>query len=120
MYSDAEKLIYCCTVGGQQRRYDPLAVRRRLLIETAGQFELLRAEYEGDDEMASLAAEELLLPAVRAAFRLTPIADAAAADEATDGDALELLYDYLDFVGKPKSADATGPTSSQPSGACRS
>lgn len=120
MYSDAEKLIYCCTVAGQPRRYDPLAVRRRLLVETGGQFESLRAEYEGDDEAASLAAEELLLPAIRAAFRLRPIADAAHPDEATDGDALELLYDYLDFVGKPKSAGETPPTSSQPSDACRS
>ena len=117
MYSEAERQIYTPIVNGRQRRYDPLAIRRRLLVESDGQFEAIRTEYEAEDEVQSARAEETLLRIARAAFSFRPISDAEHADEVNDADTLEVLYDWLDWMGKPLPKDATLPSSSPPSAA---
>lgn len=120
MYSPEEREIYCCLVGGRPRRYDPLVIRRRLVLESDGRFEAIRAEYESDDELLSLRAEDLLVRLARSAFDFRPITDTESPDEVTDADALETLYDWIEWMGKPSSAGDSPPNSSQPSESCRS
>lgn len=38
MFSESEKLIFSCTINGSKRFFDPLALRRSLLRESAGKF----------------------------------------------------------------------------------
>lgn len=118
MYSDSERLCYSPSVGGEPiGHYDPLAIRRKLVIATKGKFNDLLKRQQGDDELESAVAEEELVAAVRSAFSLPPLTPTGGV---ADADALDLLDDYLDYLGKPQSADATEPTSPPPSDACRS
>lgn len=118
MYSDAERAIYSPSLGGEPiGHYDPLAIRRKLVIATKGKFNDLLKRQQGDDELESAVAEEELVAAVRSAFSLPPLTPTGGV---ADADALDLLDDYLDYLKNSNGAGDSEPNSSQLSESCRS
>lgn len=106
MFTEAERCLYAPTVADRQRGpFDPLAVRRQLVLKTDNRLNDLLDAYEGDDTLPSLKAEGEVVSAARAAFALT-------AQQATDAEVIELLYDFLDYLGKPVATDERSPSSS--------
>lgn len=118
MYSEAERSIYSPSRNGEPiGHYDPLAIRRKLVIATKGKFNDLLKQQQGDDELEAAIAEEELVAAVRFAFALAPLTPTGGV---ADADALDLLDDYLDYLKNSNSAGDSEPNSSQPSESCRS
>jgi len=105
-YSEQERNIYTYPDG--IRRGDPLAIRRRLLIHTAGKINDLLDSMESPDPLAVAVAEEQLLPAVRVAFGLRGLEEEA---PDTDAASLETLSHFLDWLDGKKVFTAVRPTS---------
>lgn len=93
------KDIYRCHVSG--RFHDPLAVHRKLLLQSRGEINTWLRDQRGADELASLAAEDKLVPVIRAAFGLTPV-DPANGSGTTDSNALRTLDFFLRWLEEKK------------------
>lgn len=109
MYESREREIYKLPVG--DRFADPLAARRRLLVTTNGRLNSLLDDHEGEDAVAAAVAEEELVKATRTAFGLPPLTPTGGV---ADADVLATLTDFLAWLSKPASADATVPSSPPP------
>jgi hypothetical protein len=91
-------------------RFDPLAVRRELVISTGNRLNDLLDVFEGEgDELAKAKAERELAAAARSAFSLPPV---TAQNGVTDAEGIGLLYDFLDYLGKGPATDVGSPNTS--------
>ncbi len=117
-------MIY--TPEGSTTKYDPLALDRLLRVATGNKLAKLVEQWKSADSdegdiseegmleklAASCEAEERLAHAARVAFNMPDF------PECTDGQALELLCDYLDWLKKKGQRGSTLPgysTSGEPS-----
>jgi hypothetical protein len=111
MFSEAERQIYHC--GVTNRAYDPLAVRRVLLVETRNKFGALCADAKSADPVKAALAEQSLTAAARKAFGLPPVnAKGEGVLDALVWDALIAFTVWLSGKGsaaqtKPDSAPCT-------------
>jgi hypothetical protein len=67
-----------------------------------------------EDELTRIAAWEILLPAIRAAFKMAPLNEETY-EGADDMDCQDALYAYCAFAEKKNQSTATTPTSAPPS-----
>jgi hypothetical protein len=95
MFTEEDRQIYILPDG---RRCDPLSIRRRLLIGTAGQINPLLDTIEKGTDLETAEAQEKLLPAIRGAFNLKPID----ANGDTDAMAFKILDHYLKWLNGVK------------------
>ncbi len=120
-YTDEERGIF--TPEGSDRKYDPLAVLRRLTAATKGEFNELWIKWcspqnnDGDvsvtqasKEYESACAEEQLVKASRVAFELPDFPDC------TDGVALSHLRTFVEYLqgkdsvaGTPQDVQESSP-----------
>lgn len=121
LFSPEERLIFCYMIPdagetGQKAIYaDPLAVRRRLMQTTHGEFDQIlsdSAEPEPGTEdigvMARIAAQEKLAACARETFNLPPI-NPATGEGFTEAIALNVLDQFLEWLAKNVSAGGTTP-----------
>src|SRR5262249_33606143 len=121
-FEEHERTIYSPALQ-PDKRFDPLAVDRALVVATGGQLDKLlklwqpvttdqgdiSAEGQAQAKVEYAKAEEVLCAAARKVFGIP------AFPEATDAVALEVLVDYLRWMQGKGSRGETPPTSSQPS-----
>lgn len=104
----SEQEIYKCPIC--DRYYDPLAVRRAVVLASAGKYNEAVAGRKGDDPVASAEAEALLVRAARAAFSL-PAVDPATGAGWTDSQALDALGAFTRWLKAKKGSGQTGRNS---------
>lgn len=111
MYSDKEKQVF----SGIGRTYDPLEVRRKLVIQSGGKWNDWVVQFnEGETELARSQAEELLVAAARTAFDVKPVSQKGLTDAAV----LELLALYLEWLLTPSESVTSPSPMSQPCTDC--
>ncbi len=99
MTADREKTIYKLPDGS--RSYDPLSLRRRLLLESKNELNKWIAIFnDGVEELDRLAAEESLIVVARRAFDLKPLTEAGGVADRT---VLEFLGHLLEWLSAPVS-----------------
>lgn len=105
--TDTNKLIF--TLPDGSKSYDPMAVRRKLLLASGNRLNEWIALYqEATDEMDRLRAEDNLIAAARAAFDLKPLTEPGGA---ADASVLEYLSALLEWLSPPsKQSSALTPT----------
>ena len=101
-----DKNIYRCPVTGAY--YDPLGVQRKLLLGSKGQVNSWLADQRGGDELASLAAEEKLLPLIRSSFAL-PDLDSRTGEGSGTAVCLKVLECYLLWADEKKEMGQPSP-----------
>lgn len=121
MFSEADRSIYewvTTDAAGSpvvRGRFDPLGVRRGLILATGNRLNGLIDAYCGvdaagvpvdPDPVAEMRAEEALVAAARQAFALPD------RNSALDAEVIELLWDFLDFLGKPPATVVGSPNTS--------
>lgn len=114
MFTAEERAIYSPALpsGRVFGHFDPLAVRRELLLLTSGRLNDLLDAYENppeDDPLARLKAEKAIAAASRGAFGFPPVTDKGGV---LDAEAIEVLYDFLDYLGKGRAAADGSPNTS--------
>jgi hypothetical protein len=96
---DKEKQIYKLPDG--TRSYDPLSVRRRLLLGSKNKFnEWVTMYNDGLDELDRLAAEGMLVETARTAMELPPL---TAPNGVSDKTVLEYIGHFLEWLSAPLS-----------------
>lgn len=90
-FSDADKQIY---TSPDDRRFDPLAVHRKLVVVTGAKINDYLADWNGPDLVAKAVAEERLALASRSAFGYLPFDQDGGV---TDAVALETLFHFLHY-----------------------
>lgn len=113
MFSESARQIYAPAINGNELgRFDPLAVRRKLVIASGGELNSLIDTWEEQrdaETVAAALAEEKLVAAARSAFSLKPISDE---NGVCDADVIELLADFLEYLaGKPETHSGSPITS---------
>lgn len=97
MYTTSDRQIY--SHPGSDRKYDPMELRRRLVIHTEGRLNEWVAEFnDGESEYVRALAEEKLVAAARKSFELKP---AVEAHGVTDQTVLDYLAHYLEWLSTP-------------------
>jgi hypothetical protein len=99
--SGANPYLYQCPVYSDF--HDPLAVRRRLFLDSNEQFNVWLDEQRSADPGTAMRAHEKLLPVVRAAFNLPAVNAHGAGTGVADQQALDVLdafLRWLDTAGK--------------------
>lgn len=92
-----DNLIY--TLPDGSRSYDPLSVRRKLLLSSRNQLNQWIALYnDGIEELDRLAAEDNLIAVTRMAMELRPATEPAGV---TDQQVLEYLSHLLEWLSAP-------------------
>jgi hypothetical protein len=119
-FEDHEKAIYSPHVEGfTERQYDPLVVLRCLALETGNKLSTLVDTWnapcneDGDVSVEGRArveeafhfAQQKLAHVSRKAFDLPEF------PEATEGQVLEVLFDFLDYLEKKGQRPVSGPLS---------
>lgn len=97
------KAIYTDPLG---RKYDPLPVYRKLVIESRAKINDLLTDWESGDELAAAAAEEELARVARVAFGFVPFAQQ---NGHTDAQVLDTLQHYLRYVEGKESGPKSKP-----------
>ena len=96
MYTDQEKAIF--QLPNTQLRFDPLELRRKLVLHTGGQLHSLILNFNDDSELVSAQAEDALVRAGRLAFNLKPLTEKGGVSDAT---VMEYLAHYLEWLSAP-------------------
>lgn len=107
MFADRDRLVFRYEVNGRAVFADPLALRRRLIQATGGEFNTLLAEAQpatgGESDPAGEVgrenARERVLGAVYQAFGLTPV-DPETGGGVTEEEAAAVLTAYLAWLEK--------------------
>ena len=95
--TDKDKLIYRTPDG--QRAYDPLTLRRKLLLASGNRLnEWVGLYNDALDELDALRAEESLVAAARVAFDLKPLTEEGGVPDKT---VLEYLSHLLEWLSQP-------------------
>lgn len=76
-------------------RYDPLALYRKLLIQSGNRINDLLTDWQGEDPLKAALAEDTLVAVTRAAFALKPFDDP---EGVTDRHVLDTLAHYLEYT----------------------
>jgi hypothetical protein len=90
--------------------YDPLKVHRKLVVGSRNEINKWLADHRNSDDLVSLAAEEKLLPVIRAAFDLAPIDPTGRG--ITDAHALAVLERFLEYAQGKEKRGQDSPTGS--------
>lgn len=108
--TDKDKFIY--TLPDGSRNYDPLVLRRRLLLQSKGKLNEWIALYnDAVEEADRLVAEEGLVAAARFAFELRPVSEGGGI---TDAVVLEYLSHFLEWLSVPVSLTTAPSPIDQP------
>lgn len=113
MFSESARQIYAPQIDGREiGRFDPLAVRRKLVIASNGELNNLIEVWEDQrdaETVAAALAEEKLVAAARSAFSLKPLGEESGV---CDADVIEVLADFLEYlVGKHETHSGSPITS---------
>lgn len=107
-FTDQERLVYLCPVTG--RHFDPLAVKRALVVATRNRFNQACADSASKDPVVAADAESVIVAGGRAAFGLRPI-DPQTGDGTVDADVIEAVRAFTRWLrGKGPTAQ-NSPTS---------
>jgi hypothetical protein len=111
---DKDKLIYTTPDG--LRSYDPLSLRRKLLLASKNRLNEWVALYnDALDEVDALTAEDSLVAATRAAFVLPPMTEPNGVSDKT---VLEYLSHLLEWLSAPLSPMGVGSPIDRPCTDC--
>lgn len=109
LFSEKERAIYTCPFTN--RDYDPLAVRRELILATKNAFGRLCDEARSTDPLVQAAAEKALIDAARKAFGLEPL-------KVLDATVWETLVAFTKYLSgkEPRASRSPGasPSSAGP------
>lgn len=97
------------------RSYDPIKVRRHLLIYSQNQFSDWVSKYNEGSEVEQANAEELLISVSRKAFNLPEVTEQGGVD---DGVVLDLLAAYLEWLSVGPSVSTETSRISRPCTDC--
>lgn len=90
--------------GDGRLSFDPLSLRRRLLIESGNELNSLIALYnDAADPLEALKAEDRLVAVGRAAFGLAPVTQDGGVDDAT---VLDYLAHFLEWLSRPVNSQS--------------
>jgi len=110
VFTETERALYAPAIDDKPLgRFDPLAIKRRLVIGSEGKLNEYLDIYETGSELERLAAEEKLVALTRTAFGFKPLAEA---DGVCDADVIDVLGDFLEFLAKKPQPHSGSPTPS--------
>jgi len=98
------------------RSFDPLDVRRKLIIHTNGELTKLIDLYNDGDELNKAIAEDRLILATRKTFGLPPLSEQNGFSDET---VLEYLAHFLEWLSKPSEINTNSIPKSHPCVGCR-
>jgi len=108
-----EKKIFAYEVGGKVVFGDPAKLLRLLWFHSDGQFKELLNQHISADEKVSSPATDKLVQVVCDTFDL-PAFDSATGEGTTEGEVLEVLEQFLNWLDTKKKSTAPSPTSTAP------
>ena len=111
MFTDDEKRIFQYQLNGTTLYADPLRIKRLLQIGTGGQFDQLVEQQRDGNEVQQAEANGILASATAAAFKF-PLLDPKSGNGFTEGEAIDLLRRFLEWVEQKKTTGGTFSTSS--------
>ena len=113
-FNDEQREIYRAVVGGVDRRFDPMAVWRRLYtaLDSSDLNAALKAT-QSEDSRERVDAGGRLASWSREAFGLEPLSDSGGV---TEREAVTLLYGLFEFEARLKNEPARMPSGAEPSG----
>lgn len=111
MFTDDEKRIFQYALNGETLYADPLRIKRLLQIGTNGQFDQLVEQQREGGEVEQAEANGILAQATAAAFRF-PLLDPKTGSGFTEGESIDLLRRFLEWIEQKKTTGETLSTSS--------